>query len=135
MLRRFKNNQPNKPTTAELAILEILWASGPSTVREVYERLSEQKPTQYTTTLKLMQIMRQKGLVRRDEKKKAHVYRVAQSQAQTRKNVLRDVLERFFQGSASNLVQQVLETKAASPEELAEIRKMIEDAVSKGGDR
>ncbi|HKX84106.1 MAG TPA: BlaI/MecI/CopY family transcriptional regulator, partial [Pyrinomonadaceae bacterium] len=86
------------------------------------------KPTQYTTILKLMQIMHQKGLVTRNEKEKAHIYRAAQSQQSTRTNVVGDLLDKMFQGSAAKLVQHVLETKAASREELAEIRRMITEA-------
>ena len=124
MLRRTKT----KPTAAELEILSVLWQSGPSTVRDVFESIAETKPTQYTTILKLMQIMHQKGLVARNEKEKAHVYRAAQSQQSTQTNVVGDLLDKMFQGSAAKLVQHVLETKAASPEELAEIRRMITEA-------
>ena len=123
MLRR-----PTKPTVAELEILGVLWTSGPSTVRGVFETLSSKKETQYTTILKLLQIMHQKGLVVRDERERAHVYKAAQSQAQTQRSVVGDLLDRMFEGSAAKLVQHVLETKAASPAELADIRRMIAEA-------
>lgn len=126
MLRR--KEKKTKPTTAELEILGVLWRLGPSTVREVFESLAENKTTQYTTVLKLMQIMHQKGLVIRNEKEKAHVYRAAQSKEKTQRNVVNDLLDKMFQGSAAKLVQHVLETKASSPEELAAIRKMIVEA-------
>jgi predicted transcriptional regulator len=128
MLRRNKTHNKIKPTAGELEILGVLWQSGPSTVREVFESIAETKNTQYTTILKLMQIMHQKGLLVRNEKEKAHVYRAAQSQEQTQTNVVTDLLDKVFQGSAAKLVQHVLETKAASREELAEIRRMIAEA-------
>ena len=113
-----------KPTSAELEILDVLWERGAATVREVYEILSaRQRPTVYTTVLKLMQIMREKGLVERDSTSKAHVYRARASQAETQKSLVSDLLEKAFRGSALKLVQHVLETKPASAEELAEIRR------------
>ena len=128
MFRRGRKTSYTKPTAAELEILEVLWESGPSTVRDVFERIARTKTTQYTTVLKLMQIMHQKGLVVRNEKARAHIYSAAQSQEQTQRRVVGDLLEKMFQGSAARLVQHVLETKAASPKELAEIRKMIAEA-------
>jgi BlaI family penicillinase repressor len=130
MVRRQKLN---KPTAGELEILSVLWECGPSTVRDVFDVLKKAKPAQqYTTVLKLMQIMLQKGLVKRDEREKAHVYRPAQTEEQTQTRLISDLLEKVFRGSASKLVQHVLETKAASSEELAEIREMIIEAESKG---
>ena len=120
--------KPNKPTSAELEILSVLWEKESATVREVYEVLSERKPTVYTTILKLMQIMHEKGLVERDSSAKAHVYRAKISQEETQKNLVSDLLERAFRGSALRLVQHVLETKPASAEELAEIRRLITEA-------
>ena len=120
--------KPNKPTPAELEILGVLWERGQATVREIYEVLNERKPTVYTTVLKLLQIMDEKSLVERDKQAKAHVYRAKQPQAETQKNLVSDLLEKAFRGSALNLVQHVLETKPASAEELREIRRMITEA-------
>jgi len=111
-----------------MEILGVLWELGPSTVRDVVKVIEKRKATHYTTVLKLMQIMHQKGLVVRDEKGKAHIYRVAQKQELTQKNAVSDLLEKVFSGSAAKLVQHVLETKSASREELAEIRRMISEA-------
>lgn len=122
----------NQPTTAELEILDVLWERGQATVRGVYEIIQERKPTVYTTVLKTMQIMHEKGLVERDDSAKAHVYRARIAQEETQKNLVSDLLERAFRGSALKLVQHVLETKPASAEELAEIRRMIQEAESKG---
>ena len=122
-----------KPTAAELEILDALWQRGAATVREIYETLSARsKPPGYTTVLKLMQIMHEKGLVERDDSAKAHVYRARQTQDETQKNLVSDLLEKAFRGSALKLVQHVLETKPASAEELAEIRNLIAEAEKKG---
>jgi BlaI family penicillinase repressor len=118
----------NKPTTAELEILSVLWEKGLATVREIHEILSTRKPTVYTTVLKLLQIMDEKGLVERDKNAKAHIYRARQPQADVQKNLVSDLLEKAFRGSALKLVQHVLETKPASAEELAEIRRLITEA-------
>ena len=122
----------NQPTPAELEILDVLWELKKATVREVFAELSKRKPTTYTTVLKFMQIMHEKGLVERDVKEKAHVYRPRQSQRQTQTRLVSSLLEKAFRGSAAKLVQHVLETKAASREELAEIRRMIIEAEAKG---
>ena len=124
-------SKQNKPTTAELEILDLLWERGEATVREIYEDLSGRKPTVYTTVLKLLQIMHEKGLVERDSSAKAHVYRAKQAQAETQKNLVTDLLEKAFRGSALRLVQHVLEAKPASAEELSEIRKLIAEAEEK----
>lgn len=121
----------NKPTTAELEILDVIWERGQATVREVHEILSARKPMAYTTVLKLLQIMDNKGLVERDKNAKAHVYRAKQEQEQTQKNLVSDLLEKAFRGSALKLVQHVLETKPTSAEELKEIRKLISEAEKK----
>jgi predicted transcriptional regulator len=122
----------NQPTTAELEILDILWERGQATVRDVHEIINRRgKPTIYTTVLKLMQIMHEKGLVERDDSSKAHVYRALLSQDETQKNLVSDLLERAFRGSALSLVQHVLESKPASREELTEIRKLITEAEKK----
>lgn len=125
-------NKTGKPTSAELEILDLLWERGTATVREVYEILNCRKPTVYTTVLKLMQIMHEKGIVERDSSSKAHIYRAKQTQDETQKNLVSDLLEKAFRGSALKLVQHVLETKPTSAEELAEIRKLIAEAEKKG---
>ena len=121
-----------KPTAAELEILDILWEMRRATVGDIHKTISDRRPTAYTTVLKQMQIMHEKGLVQRDEKGKAHIYRPAQSQRHTQSRLVTDLLNKAFRGSALKLVQHVLETKPASPEELAEIRKLIADAETKG---
>jgi predicted transcriptional regulator len=117
-----------KPTSAELEILAILWEQGATTVGVVHDEIEKRKPTGYTTVLKLLQIMLEKGLVDRDESGRAHIYRAAITQEQTQRGLLTDLIDRAFRGSAAKLVQQVLETKAASREELAEIKRMIKQA-------
>jgi predicted transcriptional regulator len=124
-----------KPTAAELEILDILWEMRRATVGEIHKTISDRRPTAYTTVLKLMQIMHEKGLVVRDKKGKAHIYRPAQSQRQTQSRLVTDLLNKAFRGSALKLVQHVLETKPASPEELAEIRKLIAETESKGANK
>ncbi len=115
-----------KPTDAELSILRVLWERGPSTVRQVWERLHPEQGTGYTTVLKLMQIMVEKGLVRRDEASRSHVYEPNSSQEQVQRQVIGHLLERLFSGSAPRLVLQALSTKKASRAELAEIRKLLD---------
>ena len=117
----------HRPTAGELAILHVLWTRGPSTVREVHEQLSAQKPTGYTTVLKLLQIMAEKDLVRRDEKKRAHIYRARIPREQTQAQIVGDLVDRVFGGSASRLVMQALSSKRASAKELAEIRRTLDD--------
>ena len=121
----------NKPTTAELEILAVLWERGAATVKEVHEILNSNKPTTYTTVLKFLQIMTEKGLVERDVANKAHVYKATQAQDETQKNLVSDLLEKAFRGSALKLVQHVLETKPASADELREIRALIKEAERK----
>ena len=116
-----------RPTDSELEILAVLWERGPSTVRDVHTALSASKPTGYTTVLKLMQIMSEKGLVRRNETDRAHVYEARQPAEQTQRQLLRHLLDRAFNGSASRLVMQALATRATSREELSEIRRMLDD--------
>ncbi len=122
----------NKPTAAELEILAVLWELGQATVKEVYEVLNANKPTTYTTVLKFLQIMTEKGLVERDDTNKAHVFRARQAQTETQKNLVTDLIEKAFRGSALKLVQHVLEAKSASAEDLKEIRRMIREAEKKG---
>lgn len=123
--------KPGKPTAAELEILAVLWKRGKATVKEVHENLSEYKPTTYTTVLKLLQIMYEKGSVKRDVAAKAHIYRAAEKPQQTQKKLVNDLLEKAFRGSALSLVQHILETKPTSAEELAVIRKLINAAEKK----
>ena len=120
-----------KPTDAELGILRVLWARGPSTVRQVAEQLGRE--TGYTTVLKLMQIMTEKRLVRRDESSRTHIYEAAYTQDQTERQLVTDLLDRVFDGSAAKLVLQALATTKATPEELDEIKKLI--ATKTGGSR
>jgi BlaI family transcriptional regulator, penicillinase repressor len=116
-----------RPTDAELEILNVLWQRGPSTVREVYEVLLENKELGYTTVLKLMQIMSEKGLVSRDESDRTHVYEAERAQDETQRQLLSDLLDRAFNGSPTKLVMQALSSKKASREELAEIRRMLDE--------
>ena len=122
-----KKPKPIKPTDAELSILHVLWQRGPSTVREVWEKLNPEQGTGYTTVLKLMQIMFEKRLLARDETARSHVYRAARSQAQTQRQVIGHLLERVFSGSAPQLVMQALSAKKATRAELAEIRKLLDE--------
>ena len=122
----------NQPTPAELEILDVLWDRRKATVREVFEEISKRRPTTYTTVLKFMQIMQEKGLVVRDEREKAHVYRPRESQRQTRNKLVGTLMEKAFRGSALSLVQHVLEAKPASREELDAIRKLIDEAEKRG---
>ncbi len=118
---------PPRPTDAELEILTVLWSRGPSTVREVHETIARRRPAQYTTVLKLMQIMAAKGLVRRDEKLRAHVYEAARPRECTQRQLAGDLLQRAFGGSAASLVLGALESRPASPEEIDEIRKLLDN--------
>ena len=115
------------PTDAELDILTVLWARGPATVRDVHETVARRKPTQYTTVLKLMQIMAEKGLVRRDERARAHVYHPCRTKEWTQRQLAGDLLQRAFGGSPSSLVMGALSARKATPEELREIRRMLDD--------
>ncbi|MDA8019074.1 MAG: BlaI/MecI/CopY family transcriptional regulator [Thermoanaerobaculia bacterium] len=121
-----------RPTDAELNILRVLWHRGDSTVREVQEELEKVAPTGYTTVLKLLQIMTDKGLVARDESHRAHVYRSADAQQTIQRGLVADLLDRAFGGSAHQLVQHALASRPASRDELAEIRKLL-DAMEVGG--
>ena len=127
-----------KPTEAELAILRVLWERGPSTVRDVTEALRAARGTGYTTALKLLQIMTDKGLVKRDDSNRSHVYKATSSEDQTQKQLVSDLLNKVFAGSATKLVLQALDAGKASPEELAEIRKLLDAHAGKrssGGSR
>src|ERR687888_1893100 len=113
-----------KPTDAELAILRVLWARGPSTVRQVTDAIG--RDVGYTTVLKLLQIMTEKRLVRRDESLRTHVYSAAYSENQTQRHLVADLVNRVFDGSAAKLVLQALATTKTTPEELVEIRKLLD---------
>ena len=119
---------PPRPTQTELEILRVLWQRGPSSVREVHQTMLETRAAGYTTVLKLMQIMARKGLVERDERERTHVYRAALAQEQTQRQLVTDLLERAFDGSASQLILQALAAKRTSPDEMEEIRKMLDKA-------
>jgi predicted transcriptional regulator len=114
-----------RPTEAELAILRVLWDEGPSTVRCVHDALADRE-TGYTTTLKLMQIMADKRLVTRDESARTHVYSARVTRRSTQRQLVTDLMERAFGGSAAALVQHALQASPASPEELREIERLID---------
>ena len=118
---------PQKPTASELEILRVLWARGPSTVREVHEAISEKKDLGYTTVLKLLQIMTTKGTVRRNETQRAHVYEAGLPAEQTKRQLAGDMLQRVFEGSASQLMMHALADRKASSEEIKEIRQMLDE--------
>jgi BlaI family transcriptional regulator, penicillinase repressor len=116
-----------KPTASELEILHVLWQRGPSTVREVHEALAAKKPLGYTSVLKLMQIMTVKGLVRRDEGQRAHVYQACEPEEKTKRQFAADVLERVFEGSASELMMHALAGRKGSKEEIEELRRLLDE--------
>jgi BlaI family penicillinase repressor len=122
----------SRPTDAELAILRVLWQRGESTVRQVHDVLSQEREMGYTTVLKLMQIMTEKGLVERDESERTHVYQTRLTQEQTQQQLVGDLLNKAFGGSASQLVLQALSAKPASAEELTQIRQLL-DKLEGGG--
>jgi len=117
---------PPKPTASELEILHVLWNRGPSTVRDVLEALSDKKSLGYTGVLKLMQIMTAKGMVRRDESARAHVYEAVRPAEQTKRQLAKDMLQRVFEGSASQLMMHALAVHRASPEEIEELRRILD---------
>jgi predicted transcriptional regulator len=123
-MARHKNS---RPTDREVTILRILWDNGPSTVRQVNEAMNKDEDTGYTTTLKLMQIMTEKGLLRRDESQFKHIYKHAITEENTQKQLVVDLLERAFSGSAEKLVMRALSAKKVSAKELAGIRKMLDE--------
>jgi predicted transcriptional regulator len=121
-----KTSRP-RPTDGELEILRILWERGASTVRQVHDTLEARRPAGYTTVLKLLQIMTEKGLVRRDESERAHVYEARVPREETERQLVGDLLEKAFSGSASALVMRALSSKKTSPEELARIRRLLDE--------
>lgn len=118
---------PPRPTEAELEILTVLWTTGPATVRDVYEQISQRRVAQYSTILKFLQIMTEKGLVLRDETERAHVYSPAKPREWTQRQLAGDLLDRAFSGSAKALLLGALSSKKASKKELAELRRLLDD--------
>jgi BlaI family transcriptional regulator, penicillinase repressor len=118
---------PQKPTASELEILRVLWSRGPSTVREVYDSLREKKTLGYTSVLKLLQIMTAKGTVRRNETQRAHVYESCLPAEQTKRQLAGDMLQRVFEGSASQLMLHALAGSRSSPEEIEELRRLLDE--------
>ena len=123
-----------RPTDAELAILRVLWERGPSTVRQVHDVLSVNREFAYTTTLKLLQLMTEKGVAVREEDGRVHLYRAAVAQEETQRHLIRDLVDRAFGGSPSQLVMQALAAKPASAEELREIRRLLKEHEEKTRD-
>lgn len=119
--------KPSAPTNAELDILHVLWDHGTATVRQVHEHLSQTKTAQYTTTLKQMQVMTEKGLVKRDDSERSHVYRSAITREQVQRQTAHHVLHRVFQGSARTLLMEALGVQPASKKELADLKQLIVD--------
>jgi BlaI family penicillinase repressor len=121
------DHQPPRPTDAELEILTVLWSRGASTVREVHDVIAQRKPAQYSTVLKFMQIMTEKGLLRRNEKERAHVYEATRPREWTQQQLAGDLLRRAFNGSPKSLMIGALSARKASKRELAELRKLLHE--------
>jgi len=121
------NASTQKPTTSELQILQVLWERGPSTVREVHDALQEERTLGYTTVLKLMQIMTVKGLVRRNEEQRAHVYEAEQPAEKTKRQIAADMLHRVFDGSARELMLHALAGQRSSKSEIEELRHLLDE--------
>ncbi len=119
--------EPPRPTDAELEILTVLWSTGPTTVREIHSVISRRRPAQYSTVLKFLQIMSEKGLVRRDEKQRAHIYEATRRREWTQRQLAGDLLERAFAGSAKALLVGALSARKTTKEELAEMRKLLNE--------
>jgi len=126
-MKRSRRSLP-RPTQAELEILRVLWQRGPSSVREVHHELSQSRATGYTTVLKLLQIMTEKGLARRDDRERTHIYEPGVAQEDTQRQLVSDLLERAFDGSSSQLILQALQSRPASREEIEEIRRLLDEA-------
>lgn len=120
------------PTESELEILKVLWQRGPSTVRQVFNQLEETRDIGYSTVLKFMQIMTEKGSVVRDERVRPQIYRAARSERQTQRGILRDVVNRAFDGSPGNMVLQALSSRKTSAEERRQIRELLDQQESEG---
>lgn len=114
------------PTNSELEILNVLWKRGPSTVRDVHEELGAKRDVGYTTILKLMQLMAEKGLVRRNESARSHVYAAAVQEKRVKRHLVSDLMDRVFDGSAASMVMQALSSQKATPEELEQIRALLD---------
>lgn len=125
-------SKQRRPTEAELSILHVLWETGPSTVRDIQRKLNEQRPTGYTTVLKMLQIMTEKGHVERDEAQRPQVYRVRYSRQQTQRQLVRDLLQRAFDGSVKALVLQALSTRKSSQQELEAMEKLLDQMEGDG---
>jgi len=119
--------EPPRPTDAELEILTVLWSIGPATVREVHNVIARRRTAQYSTILKFLQIMAEKGLVRRDEKQRAHIYETARPREWTQRQLAGDLLERGFGGSAKAFLIGALSARKATREEIAEMRKLLDE--------
>ena len=119
--------EPPRPTDAELEILTVLWSIGPSTVRDVYNVISRRRPAEYSTILEFMQIMAEKGLVRRDEKQRAHIYEPTKPREWTQRQIAGHMLERAFSGSAKALMIGALSARKATKKELAELRALLDE--------
>lgn len=119
-------SRKSEPTKSELEILNVLWENGPSTVRFVNDKLNEQRDINYTSTLKMMQIMADKGIVKRDESQMKHIYHVVEEEQKTKSHLLDKFVDSVYQGSAGKLVMQLLGNKKASKEDLASIRAMLD---------
>ena len=131
MTKTFVNNalmasKQRRPTEGELNILQVLWEGGPRSVRDIQRVLNQTKPAGYTTVLKLLQIMTEKGLVERDESQRPQIYRARYTQQETQKQLLRDLVQRAFGGSVKALVLQAMETKRSSKEELEAIENLLD---------
>lgn len=126
---------PPRPTDAELAILRVLWTRGPSTVRQVLDALNGERATGYTTVLKLLQIMTDKQLVARDESDRTHVYQARFSEADTQRQLVDDLADRAFGGSAMQLVMRALDGRQTSQADLAEIRRLLDEHDRNDGDK
>jgi len=113
------------PSNSELEILHVLWRKGPQTVRQIHPALRRKREIGYTTVLKTLQVMAEKGLVTRDETERSHVYRAAVPEKSVKRRLVSDLLDRVFEGSAANLVLQALSTKRATPEDIRRIRKLL----------
>jgi predicted transcriptional regulator len=120
-----------QPTEVELQMLKILWELGPSPVRDIHARLNADKGTNYSTTVKMLSVMREKGLVKRDEKSSPHVYRPAITRETAGKRMLRDLIEKVYDGAAMSLVLQALASTAATKEELDEVRRLLDQMEGK----
>ncbi len=127
-----KKTRPQKPTDGELSILRALWLRGPSTVRDVMDEMNKTKETGYTTALKMMQIMTDKGLLERDDAERTHVFKPKLAEEETQRQLVTDLLERAFNGSSKKLVLQALSTGKASGKEIAEITRLL-DGIERSG--